>query len=279
MRMKLNSILLLTGKSKEGRKEDLFLAGYLKQYFNVTVTTIDKVESLADKADLVLVRNIWPTSMHLKEDRKILSNLIKRKRKLYNPGLGEEDLIGKEYLAYLFKKGFPVIPSIDEKIDLDLLPKQKYFFIKPKHGGSRRGCRKINFSQINSINLNKYILQPFIDFKYEISFYFIDDKLQYALYAPNKKKRWYLKPLKLTSKDKKFAQQFVKWNNLPYGLQRIDAVRLKNGKLLLMEIEDWCPYLSLLDIHKSLQKKLIRSLVISLKNTCRLKHHSDTVSL
>ena len=37
------------------------------------------------------------------------------------------------------------------------------------------------------------LIQPAIDFKYEVSFYFLNNDYQYALYAPNPDKRWELK--------------------------------------------------------------------------------------
>ena len=258
------TILLLTGKNWDGRREDLFLANYLERHFSVIISNIEKVESLADKVDLILIRNIWPTSKKFAQYKEILSSLSKRNIP-YNPGLNLQDLKGKDYLMRLFKKGFPVIPSIDRKEDIFLLNSPRYYFIKPKHGGSREGCIKISKKQLSEVDFRKNIAQPFIDFKYEVSFYFIDNKLVYALYAPNKHNRWVLKPLKIGRKEKAFAQQFVDWNNLKYGIQRIDAVGTKDNRLLLMEIEDWCPYLSLLDIKKSLRNKLLKEIVKSIK--------------
>ncbi len=265
-------ILLLTGKKAEGRKEDLFLAKYLKKKFIVQVSNINKCEDMAKTSDLILIRNIWPTSNFLAQDRKILSSLIKKGMTIYNPGINEEDIIGKEYLVYLYKKGFPVIPSIDEKLDSDLISGQNFYFIKPKHGGGREGCKKILAKDIRKVDFQKYIVQPFLDFKYEVSFYFIDNKFIYALYAPDKKKRWKLKELKVNKKDRAFAQSFVNLNNLPYGIQRIDACRTRDGSLLLMEIEDWCPYLSLLDINPRLRNKFMEKLVISLSKVTSKKN-------
>ncbi|TXS31886.1 hypothetical protein EAO74_08195, partial [Streptomyces sp. gb1(2016)] len=42
-----------------------------------------------------------------------------------------------------------------------------------------------------------------------------------------------------------FARRFVEWNTLTHGIQRVDACRTPEGGLLLVELEDLNPYLSL----------------------------------
>ena len=42
-----------------------------------------------------------------------------------------------------------------------------------------------------------------------------------------------------------FAQWFISWNHIRHGIQRVDACRPRSGGLLLMELEDHNPYLSL----------------------------------
>ena len=55
------------------------------------------------------------------------------------------------------------------------------------------------------LTAEKYPVIPAIDFQYEVSFYFIDDKFEYALYAPDKSKRWILKEYNCTDEDIAFA--------------------------------------------------------------------------
>ena len=50
------------------------------------------------------------------------------------------------------------------------------------------------------------LIQPLINFEYEVSFYFIDKEFQYALYAPDKNRRWELKEYTATKEDLDFAQ-------------------------------------------------------------------------
>lgn len=42
--------------------------------------------------------------------------------------------------------------------------------------------------------------------------------------------------------DIAFATEFIRWNNIRSGIQRIDACRTKDGKLLLVELENLNPY-------------------------------------
>ncbi len=41
------------------------------------------------------------------------------------------------------------------------------------------------------------------------------------------------------------ARRFVEWNGVDHGIQRVDACRAPDGELLLVELEDLNPYLSL----------------------------------
>ncbi|MCR5523762.1 MAG: hypothetical protein K6F64_09045, partial [Clostridia bacterium] len=94
----------------------------------------------------------------------------------------------------------------------------------------------------------RFLIQPEIDFEYEVSFYFINDKLEYALYAPDKTRRWELRQYNCSAEDLSFAQKFIDWNTIDKGIQSVDACRAKDGRLLLVELEDLNPYLSLLEV-------------------------------
>ncbi|MDQ1051834.1 hypothetical protein QFZ76_010159 [Streptomyces sp. V4I2] len=80
---------------------------------------------------------------------------------------------------------------------------------------------------------------------YEVSFYYVDDAFQYALHAPDPERRWALKPYEPTAADLAFARRFIGWNTLNHGIQSVDAGCIREGELLLVELEDLNPYLSL----------------------------------
>ena len=69
-----------------------------------------------------------------------------------------------------------------------------------------------------------------------------------------------------TNEDFDFCNILLNWNNLSHGIQRIDACRDEHGNLLLVEMEDLNPYLSLLDISSTLRDKFVSSLKESLNN-------------
>lgn len=103
------------------------------------------------------------------------------------------------------------------------------------------------------------LIQPWIDFQYEVSFYYLNNEFQYALYAPDKAKRWELTEYIATPADLEFARKFQIWNNMERGISRVDACRLRDGSLLLVELEDLNPYLSIavLSEHKGIISSII----------------------
>ncbi|MFB7950210.1 hypothetical protein ACFC6L_35490, partial [Kitasatospora phosalacinea] len=62
---------------------------------------------------------------------------------------------------------------------------------------------------------------------------------------PDPARRWELTPYRPTPADLAFARRFIDWNTLDHGIQRVDACRTTAGELLLVELEDLNPYLSL----------------------------------
>lgn len=128
---------------------------------------------------------------------------------------------------------------------MTLLPESDKYMIKLKDGADSIGMQVIGKEELKAIELDGNIVQPFVDFVYEVSFYFIDRDFQYALYAPDKSKRWELEIYEASENDLTFADQFISWNTVTHGIQRVDACRTSSGDLLLVELEDLNPYLSL----------------------------------
>ena len=105
------------------------------------------------------------------------------------------------------------------------------------------------------------LIQPAVDLEYEASFYFINDKFEYALYAPDKTKRWELKAYPYTEDDIAFAKRFIEWNTIKRGIQRVDACRTMDGRLLLVELEDLNPYLSLLEVDEPTRELFMQDFI------------------
>lgn len=86
----------------------------------------------------------------------------------------------------------------------------------------------------------------------------------YALNAPNQNKRWELQPYEPSAEDLSFAQQFIDWNTIDHGIQRVDACRTQDGDLLLVELENLNPYLSLSQTDAATRKTFIDAMTVSI---------------
>ncbi len=84
------------------------------------------------------------------------------------------------------------------------------------------------------------------------------------MYAPDKSKRWDLKMYACSESDIEFADRFIEWNDIDHGIQRVDACRTKSGELLLMELEDLNPYLSILETDEATRESFIEDLTDAL---------------
>lgn len=249
-------------------EEDLFLTSELRKDFNLVICNPKDMNSFTDDFDLTIFRNAGPVA-NFKDEYELFRNNVKLKNlKTYNSFNGKGDMNGKDYLIELTKKNFDVIKTIDTINDFSKLPEVETYVIKPKDGADSIGMeflsKEVLLRRIDKNDKNT-LIQPLINFEYEVSFYFIDKEFQYALYAPDKNRRWELKEYKATKEDLDFANSFIEWNNINHGIQRVDACRDNNGKLLLVELEDLNPYLSLLDISPKLRDKFVKKLKLSLQ--------------
>lgn len=186
--------------------------------------------------------------------------------RVYNPLEGRGDMAGKQYLVDLSRAGFPVIPTVDRAADLGLLPAAAEYAVKPKLGADSVGLRFIREAALPENEDGTLLVQPRIDFRYEVSFYFIDRDFQYALYAPDPERRWVLEPYTPSAADLEFARIFVAWNSLDHGIQRVDACRTAEGDLLLVELEDLNPYLSLNRVAEPVREAFVTRMKASLRD-------------
>ena len=185
--------------------------------------------------------------------------------KTFNEFTGKADMQGKQYLLDLTARDYPVIPTIDSIENIELLGDCEKYVIKPKDGADSIGLEFLDKKELLKRNLENTLIQPAIDFEYEVSFYFINNTLEYALYAPDKEKRWELERYDFTRKDKEFALKFIEWNSIENGIQRVDACRTWDGRLLLVELEDLNPYLSLLELDRKTRERFMNDFMNALK--------------
>lgn len=246
--------------------EDIYLTSKLRDHFDLAICHPEDAATLMPDFDTVVVRNTGPVIDYPAAYQHFREQATARRQRVYNPLTGKADMAGKQYLVDLTELGYPVIPTIDRAAHLDRLPEADQYVVKPKAGADSHGLRFVHRHELpadtipngklptgelptgelqNSEPGEEILIQPKIDFRYEVSFYFVDHDFQYALHAPDPSQRWELTTYDPTSADLNFAARFIDWNSLDHGIQRVDACRTRDGDLLLVELEDLNPYLSL----------------------------------
>ncbi|WP_406061251.1 hypothetical protein OG462_26160 [Streptomyces sp. NBC_01077] len=244
--------------------EDIQLTARLREDFDLALCHPLDAAALMDGFDAVVVRNSGPVIGYRKEYDAFRERALARGTRVYNPLHGRGDMAGKQYLLDLTATGHPVIPTVDRPEDLHRLPHAAEYAVKPKAGADSIGLRFLAYEELAGLAYDDVLVQPRIDFRYEVSFYFVDDLFQYALHAPDPDRRWVLEPYEPTGDDLAFARRFVDWNTLDHGIQRVDACRAPGGELLLVELEDLNPYLSLDRVPEETRDRFVAALTDSL---------------
>lgn len=268
----MKKVLYLTdlyyqAKGRNYYEEDLFLSGILKDHFDIVLCNPKNSSSFENDVDLIIFRNTGSV-LNFKEVYDSFRERVKTNNlKTFNDFTGKADMCGKQYLLDLTLDGYPVIPTIDDIENIGLLPETDTYVIKPKEGADSIGLEFLTEEELIKRDLdNDILIQPAIDFEYEVSFYFINDKFEYALYAPNKEERWKLESYSPSIGEIEFAKGFIEWNTIENGIQRVDACKTKDGELLLMELEDLNPYLSLLELDEETVEIFVSDLVDAINN-------------
>ncbi|MFF5447796.1 hypothetical protein [Streptomyces sp. NPDC012888] len=229
--------------------EDVFLTSRLRAEFDLALCHPLDAAALMDGFDAVVVRNSGPVLNHREAYDAFRARAAAGGIPVYNQLTGRADMAGKQYLLDLTAAGYPVIPTVDRAADLPRLPAAEEYVVKPKLGADSIGLRFLPYcslaAALEEAPPGSMLVQPRIPFRYEVSFYFVDRDFQYALYAPRPDRRWELEPYAAGPEDLEFARRFVDWNTVDHGIQRVDACRAPSGELLLVELEDLNPYLSL----------------------------------
>ncbi|MGV9646296.1 hypothetical protein [Streptomyces sp. NPDC003514] len=245
--------------------EDIHLTSRLREDFDLALCHPRDAAALMDAFDAVVVRNSGPVLGYQDVYDDFRRRALAAGSRVYNPLTGKGDMAGKQYLLDLTAAGFPVIPTVDRAEDLHRLSGAGRYVVKPKLGADSIGLRIVHEPQAREAADGTVLVQPHIDFAYEVSFYFVDDAFQYALYAPHTDRRWQLEPYEPSAADLDFARRFVDWNGLAHGIQRVDACRAPDGTLLLVELEDLNPYLSLDAVDDARRDAFVAALKESLR--------------
>ncbi|MET7815754.1 hypothetical protein ABZT26_33530 [Streptomyces sp. NPDC005395] len=247
--------------------EDIFLTSRLREEFDLALCHPRDAAALLDGFDAVVVRNSGPVREYKAAYDAFRERAAERGTRVYNQLTGRADMLGKQYLLDLTAAGFPVIPTVDRAEDLHLLPVADEYVVKPRLGADSAGLRIVPAAGVPQAlgDAADLLVQPRVDFAYEVSFYFVDHDYQYALHAPHPDRRWQLEPYDATVADLDFARRFIEWNGVDHGIQRVDACRAPGGELLLVELEDLNPYLSLDALDEPVRDAFVTALRTALR--------------
>ncbi|MFI6694212.1 hypothetical protein ACIBLA_21135 [Streptomyces sp. NPDC050433] len=250
--------------------EDILFSTRLRRDFTVATCHPADAARLMGDFDAVVVRNSGPVIHYREQYEAFRDRALADGVRVYNPLTGRGDMAGKQYLVELSDAGLPVIPTVDRVADLGRLPDADEYVLKPKDGADSIGMRFVPRDGLADLGgsaggLGDVLVQPRIPFSYEVSFYFVDHDFQYALYAPDPERRWQLVPYEAKAVDLDFAGKFIDWNTLDHGIQRVDACRAPDGELLLVELEDLNPFLSLELLDETARDAFIARTMVSLR--------------
>lgn len=268
----MKTLLYLTdlyyeAKGRKYYEEDLYITSKLKDHFNILIGHPHQAISNLDSADLVVFRNTGSVLNYQEYFQNFLAEVKQKNILTFNSFDGKADILGKQYLIDLTNLGYPVIPTIESLNEIDKIGIHEQYIVKLKNGADSIGMEMLTYESLIKSNPQGKLIQPLIDFKYEVSFYYLNDQFQYALYAPDKNKRWELVDYESTESDLKFAGKFIKWNNIQRGITRVDACRLKDNTLLLVELEDLNPFLSIELLPEEKRNQFVDNLVMALKSS------------
>lgn len=268
----MKKILYLTdlyyhAAGRKYREEDLIVTEHLRRCFDIALCHPRQSQGFESSADLIVFRNTGSVILYQEDFNAFKKRVVGNRLPIFNQFTGKGDMAGKQYLVDLTAAGYPVIPTVDTPADLSRLPACDGYAVKPKNGADSIGLKFLTPDQLarESFPDRGTLIQPAVDFVYEVSFYFINDTFEYAMYAPDKARRWVLERYEPTEADLAFARQFIRWNDIAYGIQRIDACRTKEGGLLLMELEDLNPYLSFECLDDETQKRFLADFTAALQ--------------
>ncbi len=190
---------------------------------------------------------------------EIYATLDDRKVPYINVFNGKGDQQGKAYLPELYRLGYAVVPTFLTPTEALVVPAAEYV-MKPLAGGSSKG--QIRFTMdAPPTQYAGHVTQPVMDIAYETSYLFIDNVFQHAL--KTRAHRWDMVMHDPTAEEIAIAERFVAWNPIK-GIQRVDCLWTKDGQQLLLELEDWCPYLSLFETEDVPYQKFVQNLAVSL---------------
>lgn len=260
-------IAIITNFKECCTMEDYILSkSFAEDGHHVDLLDFPIIEGYENNYDLLIIKNTWDLNektykKYFLDEEQFFQRVQGIKTKIVNTLDGKLNFrkLGKRILADLYKKGYNVVPTIDDMSDFGILPKAEKYVKKPIIGYDGFDMQFIDCADVHKFILDNEVLQPKLEIKSEVQMYFVNDKFEYALeYTPSK---WpdYPTPREIipSHKDIEMALKFIKINNQSCGFSRIDFLKLHDDSLIMLEMADSNPNMSLpLLSHKTLEKFL-----------------------
>ncbi len=262
-------IAILTNFNNGCTKEDFILASsFSKDGHKADLIDFPMVDGTEDNYDIIILKNSWDLN------ENTYKNYFKQEEDFFNKMIAKNKLVvssldgklnfrenGKRVLVNLFKKGYNVVPSICNIEDFALLPQAEKYIKKPITGYDGFDMEFLSDEEAKTTTLHNEILQPKLKFISEVQVYFINEDFQYAFeYKPSK---WpdYPRPteISLSESDIEMAKSFIKLDGMSCAFYRIDFLKLENNKLILLEMADTNPNLSIPYLSKDTQKRFLNN--------------------
>jgi hypothetical protein len=174
-------------KGRKYYEEDLYITSKLKAHFNILIGHPHQAISFIDSADLIVFRNTGAIMEYQDYFNQFLVVVNKKNSLNFNSFDGKADIKGKQYLLDLMKENYPVIPTVGTIEELQKLGNSEKYIVKIKNGADSIGMKILNKKELLKFNPSDQLIQPLLDFEYEVSFYYLNDEYQYALYAQTNK--------------------------------------------------------------------------------------------
>ena len=170
--------LYYEAKGRKYFEEDLYITRILKEHFDIALCNPKNSKDFENDVDLIVFRNTGPVSGFEEEYESFVKRVTSNNINTFNEFVGKADMKGKQYLLDLTLDDYPVIPTIDDLENLNLLPDCERYVVKPKDGADSIGLEFLTKNELFEKDLGNMLIQPAIDFEYEVSFYFINDCLE-----------------------------------------------------------------------------------------------------
>ena len=161
------NILMISNIDADEKLEDIWLArAFQKDGHKVAIVDKNYDEKLESLFDVFLLRNTWDTDANIetiKEKSNFRLRIINKNLPRINFD-GKYDGKSKEYLVRLYKNGYPVIPTVDNIEDLQILDKCNKILLKLKDSYDGIGQMVVDKQQLEKNFTDSYVIQPYMEF-------------------------------------------------------------------------------------------------------------------